>query len=225
MRNNLIIMLTFLILLISFFSSTTITGDFQLEMMTGEVRYHESGGEGLSRIKTSTMPIIPVLTTSKAIRYYFAENPLGEGKGDLNGDGKLDPVDCRLIQLVYGRRLHYQSARRGVLGVPEEDYYADAGDINGDGVITYRDVWYLCTLTKEGDIGLHRSIRGANVAARQCSEDQEGRTLCRYGDLYICTDKMWIKLQTGDQDGMECINQGRDDAEYVPKKPQNPFNF
>ena len=170
MKNNIILMLTFLLLFVAFFSSTTYTGALSLDSIRGDryiggpeqvYPYYQKYARGPDPFTYQSTGLEDRPSYSRlflgasnsritdTINQIGPDNFFVDGVGDLNEDGILNQLDCREIQLIYGTRSHYNSRRGATFNQPQTDFPAIA-DIDGDGQIgTYQDQHLLCIWVRD----------------------------------------------------------------------------
>ncbi|MEK6903088.1 MAG: dockerin type I domain-containing protein [Nanoarchaeota archaeon] len=182
----MILMLTLLLLLVSFFSSATITGSFWRESATGE-KHIKNSEEGISFARTNFLSPNRFFfgSGSRQVHTVNRLNLFANGKGDVDGDGIVNKNDCYELQLRLGRISRYTNSQRIPLQFNQpQTLFDETSDITDDGVVDSLDVDVLC-----------RSIRGIQdtsdvnrVSQLDCTK--EGITACMAAEdgvrLFIC---------------------------------------
>ena len=185
MKQNLVLMLTFLILLVGFFASTTTyTGSFLRESITsrytGSIEdpdvYRIRSGGLISRYGALSY------ASESRIRKIVENTPdfWDNNKGDVDYDGDRDVNDCRTIALKYSTLAHHNSPRiQNRFNQPQVSFDPRM-DFNEDSVLTYADqrICYVL-LARNQD-----SERANQVGRWNCA--QIGDTTCIQNRVHHC---------------------------------------
>ncbi len=207
MKNAVLMLLMFLILLISFFSSSGYTGQYlrATEGRLGDQAWHlspdssdssawrffETRQENNFRSLSAVGPLYDYKTKASGQPTFTTSLP--EGKGDINCDGHVDKHDFEYLNQAYrrGSRTLDTSFDKGLIrqffsgkGDLRDKYVGKdvcdlkAGDFNGNGRIDYSDVKLFSLYLYNGG-----ELEG-NFVQENCA--QEGSYMNVDGDICSC---------------------------------------
>ena len=181
MKTNTTLILSFLLVLITFFAATSPTGEFSRNLLHGELSEGGIQTPAPYYVRTTTISSVGPFFGQPSRMKEYLHNDLPDTVGDLNGDESITVDDCRALGRLNAHRKQRSTTRIAHrFNTDLSKYYDERGDWNQDGIISEQDIRLCYAYLAESS----ETLRSTYAQQQNCGEI--GDSTCMNEFLYRC---------------------------------------